>query len=112
PDEQLRRPVDQPVAVTDSADSLAGAWAPRRMRSPIPVRLRFCLPFARLPPFLPCRAHIFEKPFFTAFPAEAAFPVAAKARSAIKQIGRVDPDRSRLDLCRHVQRQVNVLRPD
>ena len=59
----------------------------------------------------PGRAHVFEQAFLAAFATKAAFAVAAKARSAVEQVGAVDPHRAGLDLAGHVQRQVDVVRP-
>ncbi len=56
--------------------------------------------------------YVLVKPLFATFTAESAFPIAAKSGRRIKQIGAVDPDRSRFDFCGDVECQIDVFTPD
>src|SRR6266581_1885952 len=72
-------------------------------RIPLPAS-RFT--YSHIPSFPPPRPH----PHFP-LPPEPRFPIAPEPRRRIEQIGAIDPHDASLDLGRHVERQVDVLRP-
>src|SRR5881392_1030693 len=63
-------------------------------------------------PRAPFWLHVLPHPLFPAFPPEPRLPVPAEPRRRIEQVRAIDPHHTRLDLGRHIEREVDVLGPD
>ena len=64
----------------------------------------------RIPRFV-LRLQILIHPFSPTFSSKARFPVPPESRRSIEQVGRVDPDNPGLEFRRHVEGEIDVLRP-
>src|ERR1700677_2348829 len=62
--------------------------------------------------FEPGRLQIFEQTLAASFAPKPAFTISPESAGSVEHVRAIDPDNSRLDLCRNLQRDINAFAPN